>query len=277
VTPTTSLVTGLSVSPATITPASDGSGLATTVTFSLTAASQVTVTVAATAAGLPLLTLFNGRMNAGPQTHDWDVGILANGRYKLVVSATKVGEMTPVVASVDVTVDRTLGAFLATPASFSPNGDGVNDTMTLSFQLTQSATVQVAIQRGGVNVATVFAAQLPPGIQTIGWDGSSLGARLPDGEYVAVVTATSSLGTVSLLQPVTIDTAPPVLTLLDGAGLRFDLSEPATVTAVVNGQSISLTQPRGQFQVPWAGGAVTSLTVQPRDFAGNAGAQVSWP
>ena len=44
------------------------------------------------------------------------------------------------VASVDVTVDRTLGAFLATPASFSPNGDGINDTMTMSFQLTQSAT-----------------------------------------------------------------------------------------------------------------------------------------
>ena len=44
--------------------------------------------------------------------------------------------------SADVTVDRTLGAFLATPASFSPNGDGLNDTMTLSFQLTQSASVQ---------------------------------------------------------------------------------------------------------------------------------------
>ena len=105
------------------------------------------MTVAATAAGLPLLTLFTGRMPAGAQTQQWDVGILANGRYKLVVSATKVGEVTPVVASVDVTVDRTLGAFLATPASFSPNGDGSNDTMTLSFQLTQSATVQVAIQR----------------------------------------------------------------------------------------------------------------------------------
>ena len=51
--------------------------------------------------------------------------------------------------------------------------------MTLSFQLTQSASVQVAIQRAGVNVATVFSAQLPPGIQTIALGRLELGARLP--------------------------------------------------------------------------------------------------
>jgi gliding motility-associated-like protein len=181
------------------------------------------------------------------------------------------------VATADVTVDRTLGAFLATPASFSPNGDGLNDTMTLSFQLTQSASVQVAIQRGGATVATVFTAQLPPGTQTIAWDGTSFGARLPDGDYTAVVTATTSLGTVSLLQPVSIDTTAPVLTLLDGPTLRFDLGEAATVTAVVNGQSISVSQPRGSFTIPWTSGPVTSFTAQPRDAAGNAGATVSWP
>ena len=43
----------------------------------------------------------------------WDIGILANGRYKLVVTATPTGALTPVVATADVTVDRTLGGFLA--------------------------------------------------------------------------------------------------------------------------------------------------------------------
>src|SRR5262249_19717534 len=128
------------VSPATITPASDGTGIATTVGFALAQAAQVTVSVAATATGPPLLTLLSGRLPAGTSTHEWDVGILANGRYKLVVSAVPVGGGTIGTASADVTIDRTLGAFLATPSAFSPNGDGLNDTMTLSFQLTRPAS-----------------------------------------------------------------------------------------------------------------------------------------
>ncbi len=153
----------------------------------------------------------------------------------------------------------------------------VNDTMTLSFQVTQPASVLVTIQRAGVNVATVFSAQVIPGVQVIGWDGTSNGVRLPDGDYVAVVTATSALGSVSLLQPVAIDATAPLLTLLDGAGLRFALSEAATISVVVNGQSLALAQPRGAFAIPWASGPVTSFTAQPREAAGNAGAVVSWP
>ena len=277
VVPVTTVVTGLTVSPATLTPSSTGTGLTATVGFSLSTVSDVTVTVTPSPTGVAVLTLLSTRLPAGPSTHAWDIGILPNGRYKLIVAAIPVGQVTPVAASVDVTVDRTLGAFLATPAAFSPNGDGVNDTMTLSFQLTQSASVQVAIQRNGVNAATVFSAQLPPGTQTIAWDGTSAGIRLPDGDYIAVVTATTVLGTVSLLQPLTIDTTAPVLSVVDGATLRFDLSEAATVTAVVNGQSIAVSQPRAPFQIPWTAGPVTSFTVQARDAAGNAGPRSAGP
>ena len=44
------------------------------------------------------------------------------------------------------------------------------------------------------------------------------------------------------------------------------------MTAVVNGQSISVSQPRGGFTIPWTAGPVTSFTAQPRDAAGNVGA-----
>jgi hypothetical protein len=277
VVPSAGIVSGLTVTPGTITPASDGSGLSATVAFTLSQGAQVTVTVASSAGGPPLLTLLSGRLPAGPASYQWDIGILGNGRYKLTVSASPLLGGAASVVATDVTVDRTLGAFIASPGAFSPNGDGVNDTMTLSFQLTQPAAVTVTIQRAGANVATVFAAQAGAGIQTLGWDGSSNGARLLDGEYVAVVAATTALGTVSMLQPLVIDTAAPALTLLDGATLRFDLSEPATVSATVNGQTIAISQPRGQFQIPWTAGPVTSFTAQARDAAGNAGPVVSWP
>jgi hypothetical protein len=66
--------------------------------------------------------------------------------------------------------------------------------------------------------------------------------------------------------------------LLDLATLRFQASEPATVTLLVNGQPRDVAAPRGTFTVPWTGpGPVTAVSAQPRDAAGNAGAIVKSP
>ena len=83
-------------------------------------------------------------------------------------------------------------------------------------------------------LATPFQGQPGLGQHTLDWDGTANGAPLPDGRYVVVVTVTDALGDVQLPLPLTIDTVPPVLTLLDPARLRFTLSEPATVTVLVN-------------------------------------------
>jgi hypothetical protein len=133
------------------------------------------------------------------------------------------------------------------------------------------------IQRAGVVVATVWSAQVAPGQQVVSWDGTANGVRLPDGEYVAVVTATGPLGAVSLLQPIVIDTSPPALTVLDGPSLRLQVSEPASVTATVNGQPTSLADARGAFSLPGSGAPATSFAAQARDAAGNVGPGVSWP
>jgi hypothetical protein len=135
----------------------------------------------------------------------------------------------------------------------------------------------VVVQRGGIAAATIFSGQLGPGPQTLTWDGTANGQRLPDGDYVAVVTATDSLGTVSLLVPFTLDTAPPALTVVNGAALQFSLSEAALVTAVVNGQTVTASEPAGTFTLPWSGGAVSSFSVTAKDTAGNASGAVSGP
>jgi len=174
-------------------------------------------------------------------------------------------------------VDRTLAALAATPPVFSPNGDGMNDTIAFGFTLGRSVPVQVVVQSGGVTAATVFSGQLGPGAESLSWDGTSNGVRLADGAYVAVVTATDPLGTVSLLVPFTIDTTPPALTAVNGAALQFTLSEAATVTAVVNGQTSTQLEPAGSFTLPWTGGAVTSYSLTASDAAGNVSPALTGP
>jgi hypothetical protein len=271
------LLSGLTVTPGTLTPAADGSGTVAAVGFMLTVPALVTATVSNAEAGAPpLLTLLSAGVSPGQSSFQWDLGALRDGRYRLAIVAQPVGAAA-VTRTTDFVVARTLGSFVASPGLFSPNGDGVADTVALAFSLTQPVPAQVVIQRNGVVVATVWSGQVTPGQQVVSWDGTSNGVRLPDGEYVAVVTASGSLGAVSLLQTVLIDTTPPVLTLLDGPSLRFELSEAANVAIVVNGQALTIDQPRGSFTVPWSGGAVTSVSAQARDAAGNPGASVSWP
>jgi hypothetical protein len=66
-----------------------------------------------------------------------------------------------------------------------------------------------------------------------------------------------------------------VLTLVDPKHLVFTLSEPSTVTVVVNGQTrIVAGEPSGRFTVPFTG-AVTSVSAQAQDFAGNLSTTVT--
>src|SRR5205814_4182841 len=168
---------------------------------------------------------------------EWELSQVPDGRYKLVVTATA-GDQTST-QSADIVVDRTLSGFAATPASFSPNADGSSDTISFGFALSQNVPVQVTVQRAGAVIATLFVGQLGPGPQTIGWDGTSAGARLPDGQYTAVVTATDPLATVSLLVPFVVDTVAPTFTVVNGGALTFQLSESATVAGTINGQPVS--------------------------------------
>jgi hypothetical protein len=129
--------------------------------------------------------------------------------------------------------------------------------------------VRLDIEQAGSVVTSPFQGELAPGAHTLGWDGTAAGAPLPDGRYVAVFTITDALGEVQIPLPVTIDTRPPMLTLIDAHALRFSLDEPATVTLLVNGVTrIVIAEPKGLFTVPFQGSVVT-LTAQAQDAGGN--------
>jgi hypothetical protein len=266
--PAPSLITGLAASPTVLTPNPDGTGPVVAVDFTL--AQPATVTVRAGS-----LQLLSTLAAAGADHFEWDLSQLADGRYPLVVTAKAGGQTST--QSVDIVVDRTLSGLAANPVAFSPNADGVADTVSLGFSLSQAVPVQVTVQRSGAIVATVFTGQLGPGPQTIGWDGTSAGTRLPDGQYTAVVTATDPNASLSLLVPFAIDTAAPSFTLVDGPSLRFQLGEPANVSGTINGQPVSASEPAGLFLFPWTSGPVTSWSLVARDAAGNASATLSGP
>lgn len=85
---------------------------------------------------------------------------------------------------------------LVNPATFSPNGDGIDDTCQISFRITKAADVRVyatdsaggfyLIQAPTKSIAKAF---------SITWDGSGGGgAVLKDGSYVVHVEATDTAG-----------------------------------------------------------------------------------
>jgi hypothetical protein len=124
---------------------------------------------------------------------------------------------------------------------------------------------------------TPFQGQLGIGPQTLVWDGMSNGAALPDGAYTAVVTVSDQLGDIQLSLPITIDTTPPVLSIVDARTLTFTLDEPATVTILVNQKKrIVRGETKGTFTIA-VQGAVYQLSAEAQDLAGNISAVVRAP
>jgi hypothetical protein len=266
------LLSALSVAPALISPAPDGSGGSVSVSITLSAPAKVTARLTG---GPTPLALFSATEPAGTSSFGADLGAVPDGHYQVEATARfKSGNVAT--GSVPVVVDRSVTGYTVTPL-FSPNGDGVNDAAAVSFSLTQSLPVQVLIERFGAVVATVFAGQLGPGPQSITWDGTSFGSRVPDGDYQAVTVLGAGNGVSTYSAPITIDTTPPALTLLDPATLSFQLSEPATIALTVNGQQIGGAEPAGQFTLPLPPDPVASISAQATDVAGNTSAPVTYP
>ncbi len=268
--PTPLSLTNLAATPAVIAPAADGTGSTATVGFTLGGPALVTASVF-DASGASLGSVLDEQRPAGNNTFSWQLGSLPDGRYRLTVTAA--AGTKSVTKAADVTVDRTLTGLAASARAISPNADGVADRLTLSYTLTQNAPVRIDLEQSGVVVSTLFQGQPGLGQHTVDWDGTADGAQLADGRYVVVVTVTDALGDVQLPLPLAIDTTPPVLKLLDAAKLRFSLSEPATVTVLVNQRVRIVQAAQGTFTVPY-GGSISQVSAEAQDAAGNLSAIV---
>ncbi len=268
-------LTALAAAPTLIAPDPSGFGATTHANFRLGVPAQVTVQVV-DGLGRVVQTLAQSQpMLAGAQAADWFAGAAADGRYKLVVSAKPAGAAATK-ATLGLLVDRTLTGFVSSAAAISPNGDGILDSATLAFSLAGSVPLRLEIRRAGAVVSTLWSGQRGPGLQVIDWNGrDAAGVPLADGDYEAAATATGPLGNVTVSIPVAVDSTAPTLTLLDPQRLRFTLSEPATLTLLVNGVPEVKVEPAGTFAVPPPRAGVQTVSAQAQDAAGNLSVAVS--
>ena len=115
--------------------------------------------------------------------------------YRWTISA---GPARPATGSVRAGIGQqtqplAVQSLAATPGTITPNGDGQDDSTTVTFTLTAPAAVSVDVYDGAENdVLSVLAGQsLEAGKQTVVVDGSTL----PDGSYTIVVRAVGVDGT----------------------------------------------------------------------------------
>jgi len=253
-------ITAAAASPRTVTPNGDGQTDSSQISYTLSAPATVTASLRAPD-GTQLAVLFSEARPAGKQAFRFVPTDIPDGRYDIVLTA--VDPLTTVSAVLPVLVDRTVGRFTAAPAAVSPNGDGVLDDLTFSFELTRAASVRLEVARAGKTVAAVYSAELPGGAQTLDWNG----AGVPDGRYAGVLTATNEIGTVRHTALFAIDTTAPQLRAISFRRLRFTVSEPAAIRLVLNGKRITRTVRAGSFS--FRASRVRSVRIVARDAAGN--------
>ncbi len=235
------------------------------ITYTLAAPATVSATLV-DATGLTVAPLFSETKPAGKQSFTFIVApTVLDGVYTVrFVAVTADGRQAT--ASVVLQIDRSVIDFSASPAAISPNGDGIQDSVAVSFDLARSAAATVALTRQRRTIATIasgsYAAAVP---FATSWDGTSNGSPVPDGAY----DVSLQVGAITRTIPLTIDRKPPVVRPISWRHLRFEVDGPATVTLTASGRSyVKRLKAAGRLYF-WLKTPPTRYVVTAQDAAGN--------
>ena len=201
-------------------------------------------------------TLHDASGNGSTATTTWD-GLLdgvavADGTYRYVIEATDGWSNVAAATTGALGVDTAAPSLTdVTPASdtvptFSPNRDGVRDTLTLNGVTSETGTIRVRIRNAADTTVRTMTATTSAGTVAITWDGKGTdGAVVPDGTYDVRLTpvdaagnagsgVTRSVSVVAIVGTVTTSKSlfyPQDLdSVASGTRLSFTLTRPATVT-----------------------------------------------
>ena len=189
--------------PRIVSPDGDGYADLLTVRYTLSEPAAVSAEVK-DESGLTVVSLaINARQQAGAQTLPWAPDSLADGRYRLLLTAR--GDSGRTAKLVDeLVVLRSLAWLRADPVDLSPNGDGVGDAITISFELRQAGVVAVEIRDRAYPLALVQVGWLEAGSHAAQWSGQLPLGTIEAGAYSVWVTLSTDIGTVTQKVPITV-------------------------------------------------------------------------
>jgi hypothetical protein len=216
--------------------------------------------------------------------------VVPDGAYALTADAISArGTARPGTSTIAVdTVPPTITAYAVAPALFSPNGDGITDTVAVTLSTPEGYAVRISIVRpgGGLVRRLLDWAYVGAGKRSFKWDGMAAGppaVAAADGAYVVQTTLRDRAGNVTAATsvPIEIDRTlgyPAVKPVAfspngdrarDKARFAVLLANPATLSVAVVGaggaplRTFDLgARPAGVVTVTWdgrdGGGAVVS-------------------
>jgi hypothetical protein len=192
--------TGVYASPVAPVLSPNGDGVGETETLSYRLVRPATVTETLNGPNGATVQLDSGAESVGVHTFTWDgtaAGVAQpEGPWTFSVSATDDRSVTTK-AERAFSLDKTLGSL-----TVGANGSGGE---TARFVLSREADATVAIERrSGIALAVFRMRHLAPGAHSFNWRGRIGSHRAPAGSYLLSVTATSNVGTSSLVAPFTL-------------------------------------------------------------------------
>ena len=215
--------------------------------------------------------------------YDGPIVVAAPGTHEVAFRSTDVTGRREKTKTVTFTIDRTAPT-LGDPAAvapaavqFSPNGDGLADTVAVSHALTERGAIRLVVTPagGGAAVRTVTIPVVKAGPGSIGWDGrADDGGYVPDGDYALTLIPLDRARNAGPSQAVTVAVfgafvglAPSPArfypqdgdTLAGQSGATFRLKRGATVVLkVLNAKGVIVrtitdTFPAGPVSLAWDG------------------------
>lgn len=235
------------------------------ISYTLSVAATVNATLI-DASGTTLALLYSAVQPAGEQSFTFTAPpSVPDGAYTIQLQVTTT-EGQQVVVPIAIQIDRSAAEFSADSTAISPNGDGVQDSVTLTAVLAEPDVAWLQVLHDGVWLTTLTSGTYPAGTPiTASWDGTIDGRPLPDGSYTLVLIAGSSTQTL----PLVVDRRAPVLRPISWARLRFAVDEPATVSLVVGSTTYSKKVGTAGKVYFWLKERPRRYSVIARDAAGN--------